>query len=108
MDFKDFNNCIELMVTIHNNCRKAYSLGIDMIDHNEKFDNAIDILWKNILTDQGHEWLSWYLYDKNGISGNPSDDLKAHDGKKEICKNIKDLHSYLKKNRYFNTDKDNL
>ena len=66
------------------------------------------VLWANILTDQGHEWLSWYLYDKDGVSGNPRDDLKAHDGKKEICKNIKDLHSYLKKNRYFNTDKDNL
>jgi hypothetical protein len=105
MDFKDFNKCIDLMITIHNNCRTAYSLGIDMIEHNEKFDSVLDILWDEILTPEGNEWLSWYLYEKDGISGKPRKDLTAFDGKKEICKNLKDLHTYLEKNLYFNINK---
>ena len=105
MDFKEFNKCIDLMITIHKDCTKASSIGIDLIEHHEKFDVAINILWEQILTKEGNEWLSWYLYDKNGISGKPRSDMKAFDNDKEICKNLKDLHRYLLKNRYFNINK---
>ena len=100
MEFKDFKCAIDLMVSISKNDRSAYKLGIDLIDYREPHEKLISLLWDNILTEEGCEWLYWFLYDKDGISGNPND-LKALDGDKEICKNIEELHTYLKENSYF-------
>jgi hypothetical protein len=81
---------------------QAYKLKIDLIDYNDEYDKAVTILWSQILTDNGQDWLYWYLYDKNGISGKPRKDMQAWDeDKKEICKNLKGLHSFLVESNYF-------
>jgi hypothetical protein len=59
-------------------------------------------MWGEILTEYGEDWLSWYLYEKDGISGNPREDIRAWDkDKNEICENLEDLHAYLLENNYF-------
>jgi len=83
--------------------RKLYELKVDLVDAFEEYDQVINLLWENILTEYGMDWLSWYLYEKDGISGNPRKDLKATDKNKEICKDIKGLYKYLSKNKYFKT-----
>jgi len=101
MNFEDFKKCIDNLSTINNKNREAYRIGIDILDYYDPLDRAINILWSQILTDDGHEWLSWYLYEKDGISGNPKDDIKAYDNGDEICKNLEDLHGFLVRSNYF-------
>jgi len=101
MDFKDFKECIDNLVIMSNKNREAYKIGIDILDYHDPYDKAINILFEQILTEEGMDWLGWYLYEKDGISGNPRKDMKAWDNSKEICKNLKDLHSYLTRNNYF-------
>ena len=101
MVFHKFKECIDILISIHNKNMKAYKLGIDILDYHDSYDKAINILFEEILTEEGMDWLGWYLYEKDGISGNPKKDMKAWDNKKEICKNLKDLHVYLTKNNYF-------
>jgi len=54
------------------------------------------------LTEEGYDWLGWYLYEKDGISGKPRKDFQAWDHEeKEICKDLKGLWKYLKDYSYF-------
>ncbi len=101
MDFKDFKECIDNLSIMFKKNMEAYKIGIDILDYHDPYDKAVTILWNQILTEDGYEWLSWYLYEKDGISGNPRDDMKAWDNEVEICKNLEDLHGYLVRNNYF-------
>jgi hypothetical protein len=101
MEFKDFKECVDNLIIMHNKNMEAYRIGVDILDYHDPYDKAINILFEQILTEDGMDWLGWYLYEKDGISGNPKKDMKAWDNKKEICKNLKDLHSYLTTNNYF-------
>ena len=108
MIFKDFKECLDIMISLHERTLQLSKLDVNLIEYGDPYDKLISILWENILTEEGHEWLSWYLYDKNGISGNPNDDLKAYDNDVEICKNLEDLHSYLVNNNYLYLNKENI
>jgi len=102
MNFKDFKECIDNLIEMHEKIHKAYELKIDLIDYTDTYDKTIYILWNQILSEEGNDWLNWYLYEKDGISGNPKEDFKAWDKDgKEICKNIEDLHRFLLENSYF-------
>jgi len=102
MEYSKFKSIIELMITHNKKSHIAYNvLAINLYDTFEEQSKAIDLLWHAILTIEGEEWLSWYLYEKDGVSGNPRKDFKAWDGKKEICKDIKGLYDYLTKQKYF-------
>lgn len=96
--FKAFVDCLSDMTERN---RKAYKIGVDMIDYTEPYDKAITILLEEILTIEGNDWLSWFLYEKGGIDKKMRKDMKAWDNEKEICKDLKGLHSYLVDNSYF-------
>jgi hypothetical protein len=107
MNFKDFKECIDNLIEMHRKSNEAYQLKIDLIDYTDPYDKVIYLLWSQILTDNGQDWLSWYLYEKDGISGKPRKDMQAWDENgKEICKNLKNLHSFLVENSYFRVVKE--
>lgn len=106
MEYKDFEKVIGLMVSHSSKVGKLYSeFKIDLIDSFDEHNTLVEMLWSEILTEDGSEWLGWYLYDKNGISGKPRKDVKAHDLDKEICRNLKELHKYLVDSKYFKNQK---
>ena len=108
MDFKDFKECIDNLIEMHRKSDEAYKLKIDILDYHDEYEKAVTILWSQILTDTGQDWLSWYLYEKNGISGKPRKDMQAWDENgKEICKNLKGLHSFLVESNYFRIQSEN-
>lgn len=102
--FKAFVDCLSDMTKRN---RDAYKIGLDLIDYTEPYDKAVTILLEEILTPEGNDWLSWFLYEKGGIDDKIRKDMKAWDGKKEICKNLKGLHEYLIDNSYFRTNQKN-
>jgi hypothetical protein len=102
MNYKDFKRMIDLMVANSNKAGKAYELNIDIYDFCDNYERVIHLLISIILTENGQEWFDWFMYEKGGITGKIKKDMKAYDeNKKEICKNIKGLHKYLTKNKYF-------
>ena len=106
MNYKDFKQIIDWQITHHNKIYSAYKLKIDLLEAFEDNERVIDALWKQILDENGMQWLSWYLYEKDGISGNPKKDFNGKDADgKEICKDLKGLHDYLVKEKYFMNDK---
>ena len=101
MTFKEFKAVNDLMVSHHIKVSKAYDLNIDLLDFGNEQEGVIDALWNQILTIKGLDWFNWFLYEKDGISGKPKKDMKAHDGKKEICKDLKGIYDYLTTQKYF-------
>ncbi len=81
-------------------------LNLDITELQDKLHKVISFCVQEIYGKDGLETFEWWCYDKNW--GN-RDDLKMYDGeKKEIpSKTIKDLHSFLKKEKkrkYTNTN----
>ena len=101
MEYKLFKQIINLQIAHSQKIDNLYKLKIDLLEAFDEQEKVIDLLWKQVLTADGDEWLGWYLYEKDGISGKPRKDFKAHDGDVEICKDVKGLYEYLSKNKYF-------
>ena len=102
MSYTTFESIINRMIKHSQNIQKAYDLKIDLMDVFDDQGSAIETLWEELLTQEGTDWLWWYLYEKDGISGKPKKDLKAWDeGGKVICKDVEGLWKYLIKSRYF-------
>lgn len=101
MTYEEFKKIIDLQIAHSQNIDKLCDMGINLIQAFDEQEKIIDALWKQVLTADGDEWLGWYLYEKNGISGKPRKDMKADDGDVEICKDVKGLYDYLSKQKYF-------
>lgn len=102
MRYKEFNKVIGLMVKHNNKLRRLNSeFKLDMVEMFEEHNTLIEMLWNEVLTDNGLDWVSWYLYDKDGISGKLRGDINAYDGGVEICRDLRGLYNYLWDNKYF-------
>ena len=101
MTYEEFKKIIDLQIAHSQNIDKLCDMGINFTDAFDEQEKVIDALWKQVLTTDGDDWVGWYLYEKDGISGKPRKDLNAHDGDVEICKDVKGLYDYLSKNKYF-------
>jgi len=102
MNYKDFKKMIDMMVVNHKNVGKAYDIKLDIIEFTDDYSRVINLLLSVIMTEDGLDWFYWFLYEKDGIEGKIKKDMKAYDeNKKEICKNVKELHEYLTENKYF-------
>jgi hypothetical protein len=91
---------LEYLLNPHcNPASKAQRRGFDFCDDQNKLINT---LWGHILTIEGLDWFSWFMYEKNYISGKIKKHLTAKDESgKEICKDLKGLHEYLVTQMYF-------
>ena len=102
MTYKAFKQIIDLQIAHTKRVKALYDLKLDLIETFEEQERAIELLWKELLTEFGYDWLSWYLYEKDGVSGKPRATLSAWDEEKnEICKDLKGLWKYLTKEKYF-------
>lgn len=102
MTYKAFKAIIDLQVAHRKRVQALYKLKVDLLETFDEQDKATQLLWQEVLTEYGYDWLSWYLYEKDGISGKPREHLSAWDEEKnEICKDVKGLWEYLKRENYF-------
>lgn len=102
MTYNDFKRVIDLMIAHNKRINSLYKLGVDTYETFDEHDRIVAFLWKEVLTDFGYDWLSWYLYEKGGISGKPKKSLNAKDSDgTEICYNLKSTYNYIKKSGYF-------
>jgi hypothetical protein len=102
MEYEKLEKYIKILSEQDKKVKKAYSSGVDIIDFTDKYHELFKMLWEEILTPEGVEWLEWFIWEKDAISGNPRKDIKAWDeNKNPICNDLKGLYEYLIKNEYF-------
>ena len=103
MTFEGFKIIIDLMVANSKRVDAIYDLKIDLLEFNDDNQILVCMLWRELLTTEGYDWLQWFLYEKNYIDdGKGRKEMNAWDENgKEICKNLKGLHTYLTKQKYF-------
>jgi predicted protein tyrosine phosphatase len=85
------------------NMQAAQKLNIDLNEFMEDESWVTQHLWNVILTKEGYDWFSWFMYEKAYLY-DLRKDMKAWDeDKNEICQTIDDLYNYLVTSKYFNT-----
>ena len=68
---------------------KLAEMGVDLINYEDSYAAAITLLLRAYYGAEGEDWISWYLYEKEGLSG---EILQAWDKEgNEICYDIPSL-----------------
>ena len=93
MNYEKFKQIIDLQVAHNKRVDELYALKIDTVDFFNEIGRANDLLWTEVLTENGDYHLCYYLYEMNGMYGTP--DLN------EEYKDIKELYDFLIENKGF-------
>ncbi len=102
MEYEKLEKYINLLSEQDKKVKKAYSAGVDILDFTDQYHTLFRMLWEEILTPEGLDWLEWFLWEKDAISGEPRKDMNAWDeNKNPICEDLKGLYEYLRVNNYF-------
>lgn len=102
MKFEEFKDLTDLMVKHWKGVDKCYNIGIDIHEFLDTQERLVNALWLKILTDEGHDWFNWFMYEKGYINdGVGRADLTASEDGNPICENLEGLYKYLKDNNYF-------
>lgn len=94
MEFKQFKTVIETLEKVRKRSHAIHVLGIDLMDYDENFHIAIQALMEAVFTEEGEDWISWYLYERPGLGDTPNK-ATDQDGN-EICHNIESLWDTVK------------
>ena len=93
MNYEKFKQIIDLQIAHNKRVDEIYALKIDTVEFFNELGRANDLLWTEVLTENGDYHLCYYLYEMNGMYGTP--DLN------EEYKDIKELYDYLIENKGF-------
>ena len=93
MNYEKFKQIIDLQIAHNKRVDELYALKIDTVEFFNEIGQANDLLWTEVLTENGDYHLCYYLYEMNGMYGTP--DLN------EEYKDIKELYDYLIENKGF-------
>lgn len=93
MNYEKFKQIIDLQIAHNKRVDELYALKIDTVDFFNEIGRANDLLWTEVLTENGDYHLCYYLYEMNGMYGTP--DLN------EEYKDIKELYDFLIENKGF-------
>lgn len=98
-----FMKACKRMKASTNRIQAAYKLNIDLTEFMDDDAWVIQHLWNVILTPEGYEWFTWFMYEKAYLY-ELREDMKAWDeNKNEICQTIDDLYNFLVTNNHFKT-----
>jgi len=93
MNYEKFKQIIDLQIAHNKRVDELYALKIDTIEFFNELGRANELLWTEVLTENGDYHLCYYLYEMNGIYGTP--DLN------EEYKDTRELYDYLIENKGF-------
>jgi len=93
MNYEKFKQIIDLQIAHNKRSDELYALKIDLLDIFNEIARANELLWEELLTENGDYHLCYYLYEMNGMYGTP--DLN------EEYKDVKELYNYLIENKGF-------
>jgi hypothetical protein len=89
---KDFKQILNLLRDDHDNTIEASKLGIDLMSFNENIQTVVEILFRNIFSEEQSKLIDWYFFENNfGRAGKKAWDLEG----KEICKDFDEFWNEL-------------
>ena len=99
---------LEKFTELLDNYTEAYSksvevslLGIYIDEYTDIFQKNTELLLNEVFTEEGIDWIFWFLYEKDYIEGNLREDMKAWDEHdQEICQDVPRLYRYLVQSEY--------
>lgn len=90
---KDFKQILNLLRDDHDNTIEASKLGIDLMSFNENIQTVVEILFRNIFSEEQSKLIDWYFFEK---------DFGRNAGKKawnsngdEICRDFDEFWNEL-------------
>jgi len=90
MEFTKFKSILDRLKSIGDKTQTLYSLGVDIIEYSDEYESIISKILTEYYTEEGYDWISWYLYEK--FPPGSDEELKAYDSSgKEICNNYESL-----------------
>lgn len=90
MEFKKFESILDGLKNVSKKTNSLYSLGVNIIEYTDNYESIITNLLTEYYTEEGYDWISWYLYEK--FPPGSDQELKAYDeDKNEICKDYQGL-----------------
>ena len=98
MEYEKFEKIILNLQKISDQADILYNNGIDITEVTDNLHIIINDLLGIIFTDDGKDWIDWFMYEKEF---GKREDLKAWDGNDEIAYDIKSLYDLLI-NEYYN------
>jgi len=89
MKYEVFEKLINNMKACSEKDSAIYKLGVDITNVIDDYSQTISLLLKVYYSEEGVEWIDWWLYEKFSPSGEV---LTAHDKDgNEICTNLEEL-----------------
>lgn len=102
MEYKKLEKYIQILSEQNKKANQAYKAGVDLLEFTDQYHAIFKMLWEEILTPEGLDWLEWFIYEKRAIEGKIKKDLGAWDENgNPICEDLKGLYEYLCVNNYF-------
>lgn len=95
MKLESFQFLIEKLQETHAKSNTIYALGIDLTNIEDPYHVIITHLLKVYYSEEGEDWISWFLYEK---SYNPELDARDADGN-EICYDVPSLWKHVEEIR---------
>ena len=101
MTLETFTKLLDNYTKAYSKSRAIYELGIDLEDYNNIFQKNTELLLNEVFTEEGIEWIFWFLYEKDYIEGALKEDMKAWDEHdQEICQDVPRLYRFLVQSKY--------
>lgn len=89
MKLQIFEKIVNTLKEQSDKSHALYKMGIDLMDHETGYVDAITLLLRVYYGKEGEDWISWYVYERDSITGEPN---KAWDKDgNEICYDIPSL-----------------
>ena len=94
MNFEQFKKLIETLQKVNNKYKTLYDLGIDTMSYDEDYQRIIALLIGCVFSEEGEDWINWYLYERIGFDGKVLEAWDENDN--PICYNIESLWETVK------------
>lgn len=93
MTRETFTKLIELQQNNSSVVHQSYKLKIDLIDFVDPWEQVITLLLKEVFTDGGCDWISWWLYEEGRNAWDNNGEVIPMD-------TVEDLYNFLVKEGY--------
>jgi hypothetical protein len=95
MRLESFHFLIEKLQEAYAKSNTIYALGVDLTNIEDPYSQIISHLLKIYYSEEGEDWISWFLYEK---SYNPELEARDADGN-EICYDVPSLWKHVEEIR---------
>lgn len=97
MTLEVFKEIIETIKAQSEKANSLYKLGVDVIEFTEPYDKIWSLLLKVYYGKAGEDWISWFIFDRDSISGDPNQAWDENGN--PICYDIPSLWKHVEELR---------